>query len=387
MRERARFDARRVAEREATLQHDVIAFLTDVAQSLGEDARWLHWGMTSSDLLDTALALQMSRAGAILDADLDILLDALREQALRHRRTPMAGRTHGVLAEPITFGLKLLGSFDEFARGRERLRGALAEACVGKMSGAVGTYAHFPPEAETCALESLGLRPASFSTQVVPRDRIASLLSAVALLGCAVERLATELRHLQRSEVLEAEEPFGEGQKGSSAMPHKRNPIACERLTGLARLLRGYVGPAMEDVTLWHERDISHSSVERVVLPDSTTVLDYMLQTLVGVVKGLRVYPGRMRAHLERWGGLVFSGRVLLALTEALGDREAAYAIVQRHALAAFPDGPPFRGALAGDPEVRSALAPGALEACFDLEPALRNVDAVFERILGPGAG
>ena len=383
MRERARFDTRRIAEREAVLQHDVIAFLTEVGTTLGDDARWLHWGMTSSDLLDTALALQIRRAGEILRADLDDVLAALAEQAERHRRTVMAGRTHGVHAEPITFGLKLAGFHDEFARARERLGRALEEACVGKLSGAVGAYGHLSPEVEAKALVKLGLTPASFSSQVVPRDRIASLVSAIALVGCAVERLAVEIRHLQRSEVLEAEEPFGEGQKGSSAMPHKRNPILSERLTGMARLLRGYAAPAFEDVALWHERDISHSSVERVILPDATILLDYMLHTLASVVRGLRVHADRMRANLERWGGLVFSGRVLLALTDALGSREKAYAIVQRHALAAFPSGPPFRASLEADPEVRAALAPEALAGCFDLEPALRHVDEAFDRAIG----
>jgi adenylosuccinate lyase len=385
MRANARFDARRIAEREAVLQHDVLAFLTDVSESLGADARWLHWGMTSSDLLDTALALQLRRAGDLLLADLDALLAGLREQAERHRATAMAGRTHGVHAEPITFGLKLVGFYDEFARAKARLCGALDEACVGKLSGAVGSYGHLPPEIEARTLASLGLGAASFSSQVVPRDRLASLMASLALVGCAVERLSVEIRHLQRSEVLEAEEPFGEMQKGSSAMPHKRNPIVCERLTGMARLLRGYVHPALEDVTLWHERDISHSSVERVILPDATTLLDYMLRTLTGVVSGLRVYEERMRENLGRWGGLVFSGRVLLALTEALGSRERAYAIVQRHALAAFPSGPPFRESLAADPEVRAAISAEALAGCFDLAPALRHVDAVFARVLGEG--
>jgi adenylosuccinate lyase len=383
MRANARFDAARIAEREAVLQHDVVAFLTDVAESLGEDGRWLHWGMTSSDLLDTALALQLRRAGGILLADLDGVLDALRVQAERHRRTVMVGRTHGVHAEPITFGLKLAGFHDEFARARARLEAALEAACVGKLSGAVGTYAHLPPDVEPRALARLGIRAASFSSQVVPRDRLASLVAAVALAGCAVERFAVEIRHLQRSEVLEAEEPFGEGQKGSSAMPHKRNPILCERLSGMARLLRGYTVPAFEDVALWHERDISHSSVERVIVPDATILLDTMLHTLLGVVNGLRVHAERMRENLGRWGDLVFSGGVLLALTDALESRERAYAIVQRHALAAFPSGPPFRAALEADPEVRAALSPEVLASCFDLDAALGQVDAAFAKAMG----
>ncbi|HTR96695.1 MAG TPA: adenylosuccinate lyase [Candidatus Acidoferrales bacterium] len=386
VRARARLDGARMLAIEAEVHHDVIAFLTMLAESAGDDARHLHVGMTSSDLVDTALAAQIGEAGALLLEALAVLHRAAWALAQRHRRTPMVGRTHGVHAEPITFGLKCLVWSEELGRDAARLRAALADCAFGKVSGAVGTLAHLDPDLETRALRSLGLSPEPVANQVVQRDRHAALLCAIAVLGGTLEKIATEIRHLTRTEVREAEEPFGERQKGSSAMPHKRNPVRCERVCGLARLLRGYAQAGLEDQALWHERDISHSSVERIVLPDAFELADFMADELAGVLAGLRVRPERMRANLEAGGGLLFSQRVLLALVAAGATRDAAYAIVQRHALAAADGGAPFREALAADPEVSARLDPGRLAACFELEPFLRNVDAIFARATEPGA-
>ncbi len=383
LREHARIDAARIDELEETLRHDVIAFLTQVGETAGADARYLHLGMTSSDLVDTALALTLTRAIDLLAKELEALRETVRGMALRYKETPMVGRTHGVHAEPITFGLKILVWYEELGRARGRIARAREAVAVGKLSGAVGTLAHVSPELEEQVLGALGLKPEPAATQVVQRDRHAELLSALALLGASLERIAVEIRHLQRTEVLEAEEPFREGQKGSSAMPHKRNPVRCERVTGLARLLRANAHAALENVALWHERDISHSSVERVIVPDSFLLADFMTSEMRGVLAGLHVYPDRMLQNLGLTRGLVYSQRVLLALTTAGIAREEAYAIVQRHAMEAWKGGPDLRSRLAADPAVTRLLKREDLEACFDPKYFLRNVNQIFDRILG----
>ncbi len=380
MRARARLDPQRMRALEAETGHDVIAFLGMLAETLGDDARHLHVGMTSSDLVDTALALQIGEAGAILTAGARRLRRAAWELAQAHRRTVMVGRTHGMHAEPITFGLKCLTWSEELGRDLARLSSALSAAAVGKLSGAVGTLAHLDAAIETEVLARLGLVPEPVATQVVGRDRHAALLAAIAVLGGTLERVAVEIRHLQRSEVAEAAEPFGARQRGSSAMPHKRNPVRCERVSGLARLLRGYAQAALENQALWHERDISHSSVERVVLPDAFLVADFMVAELADVLEHLRVDAAAMRRNLEASGGLVHSQRVLLALTAAGLGRDEAYRIVQEHALAALDRGVPFRDALAADPRVSAVLDAGRLAECFALERELQSVDALFAR-------
>jgi adenylosuccinate lyase len=380
IRRRARPDAARIAEIEAVVHHDVIAFLTQVSEGLGPERAHLHKGMTSSDLLDTALALQLTRAAALIDARLERIGRRLRALAEAHRRTPAIGRTHGVHAEPIPFGAKPLIWFAEMERHQARLAAAREEVRVGKLSGAVGTFAHLPPEVEARTCAALGLRPAPVSNQIVQRDRHAFLLSVLALIGATAEKIAVEIRHLQRTEVAEAFEPFGKGQKGSSAMPHKRNPILCERITGLARLLRGYLGPAYENVALWHERDISHSSVERVILPDAFIALDYQLHLLTRVLDGLEVDPARMRENLEASRGLFFSQRALLALTEKLGSREPAYAIVQAAAQEAWGGRRPLREVLAE--RAGDRLSGAELDAIFDLGAFLAEMDPIFERVL-----
>lgn len=384
LRGRVRLDPGRMLEIEGEVRHDVIAFLTMVAETGGDDARELHVGLTSSDLVDTALALQIGEAVALLAGGLRTLRAAVWTLAERHRATPMAGRTHGVHAEPITFGVKLLGWSEELGRDQRRLAAAAAGAAVGKFSGAVGTLAHLGPEIEADALARLGLKPEPVATQVVARDRHAELLCAIAVLGGTLDRIATEIRHLQRSEVREAEEPFTAAQKGSSAMPHKRNPVRCERVSGLARLLRGYAVAGLENQPLWHERDISHSSVERVAIADAFLAADFMVDELADVVAHLQVHPERMRANLEAGGGLMFSQRVLLALAAAGLARDEAYRVVQGHALAALDGGAPFRAALAGDPRVQARLSGEALASCFELAPYLRNVDALFARAETP---
>jgi len=382
----ARPDPAGMVALEAECGHDVIAFLRLWAAAAGPDARHVHVGMTSADLTDTALALQIAEAGAVLGSTLRRLRRAAWELAQRHRHTPMVGRTHGMHAEPITFGLKCLGWSEELGRAAARLEAALRGCRVGKLSGAVGTLAHVEPELEAAVLHGLGLEVEPVASQVVARDRHAALLGAIAVLGGSLERIATEVRHLQRSEVREAGEPFGERQKGSSAMPHKRNPVRCERICGLARLLRGHALAALEDQALWHERDISHSSVERVVLPDAFLTADFMAAELGEVLAGLRVDVAAMRRNLEAGGGVVHSQRVLLALTGAGLAREVAYRIVQEHALAALDGGGSFRAALAEDPRVGAVLAPEALAACFDAAVPLRRVDAIFARAEEPGA-
>ena len=386
VRERGAFEAARIAEIERETRHDVVAFLTNLAEHVGPEARFVHQGMTSSDVLDTCLAVQLARAADLLRAGVDAVMAGLARRAREHRLTPCVGRSHGVHAEPTTFGLKLAGHYAEFARTRARLDAARAEIATCAVSGPVGTFASIDPRVEAHVAEKMGLTVEPVSTQVIPRDRHAMYFATLAVAAGAVERLAVEIRHLQRSEVREAEEYFAPGQKGSSAMPHKRNPVLSENLTGLARLVRAYAAPALEDVALWHERDISHSSVERVIAPDATTALDFALARLAGLVEGLVVHPERMRANLDALGGLVHSQRVLLALVDAGLAREAAYAIVQRHAARAWEDGADFRRALAADPEVADRLGPAALDSLFELESRFRNVDAIFARVFGGGA-
>ena len=382
VRRNARFTVARIDELETTLHHDVIAFLTAVGENLGAEKAWLHWGMTSADLTDTAQAIILQRAWRPIRNTLDAVGVRLRSLALDHRHTVMVGRTHGVHAEPSSFGFKLLGWYAELGRQHARLASAFAECATGKISGAVGTAAHLDPALEEETLRRLGLDAEPAATQVVPRDRHAALLAATANLGASLERFATEIRHLQRTEVREAEEPFGCGQKGSSAMPHKRNPVLCERITGLARLLRGNAHAAFENVALWHERDISHSSVERVILPDSLILLDYLLDQFRFVIEGLRVFPDQMRTNLALSGGLVYSQRVLLELTTALGSREDAYRVVQECAMETWEQGGSFRDRLAARPEVARALPPAKLDLLFDSAYYLRNLDRLYARTL-----
>jgi adenylosuccinate lyase len=368
---------------EAVTKHDVIAFLTWAGDKLGPEKRWLHQGMTSSDVLDTALAVQLKQASDILIADLDALLDVLKRRALEHKMTPTIGRSHGIHAEPVTFGLKLAQAYAEFARNKARLEAAREEIATCAISGAVGTFANIDPAVEEHVASELGLAPEPASTQIIPRDRHAMFFATLGVIASSIERLATEVRHLQRTEVLEAEEYFAPGQKGSSAMPHKRNPVLTENLTGLARVVRSAVTPALEDVALWHERDISHSSVERFIGPDATVTLDFALARLTQVVDKLLVYPERMRKNLDRMGGLVHSQRVLLALTQAGLSREDAYAIVQRNAMKVWDsDGAlSLLDLLKADPEVTAQIDPAALEASFDLDYHFKHVDTIFRRV------
>jgi adenylosuccinate lyase len=370
---------------EAVTKHDVIAFLTWVAEQVGPEARFMHQGMTSSDVLDTCLAVQLSRAADLLLADLNQLLAVLERRAREHRRTPTIGRSHGIHAEPVTFGLKLAYAHAEFQRARTRLQAARADVATCAISGAVGTFANVDPRVEAHVAAKLGLAVEPISTQVIPRDRHAMFFATLGVIAGSVERLATEVRHLQRTEVLEAEEYFSPGQKGSSAMPHKRNPVLTENLTGLARMVRGYVTPALENVALWHERDISHSSVERYIGPDATITLDFALARLTGVVDKLLVYPERMQANLDRMGGLVHSQRVLLALTQAGVSREDAYRLVQRNAMKVWEaDGrESLQALLTADPEVAAALSPAEIAANFDLDHHFKHVDTIFDRVFG----
>ena len=370
---------------EAVTRHDVIAFLTWVAEQVGPEARYMHQGMTSSDVLDTCLAVQLARSADLLIADLDALLIVLERRAREHRLTPTIGRSHGIHAEPVTFGLKLAQAYAEFDRCRIRLRHARAEIATCAISGAVGTFANIDPAVEAHVAAKLGLTPEPVSTQVIPRDRHAMFFATLGVIAGSVERLATEVRHLQRTEVLEAEEYFAPGQKGSSAMPHKRNPVLTENLTGLARMVRGYVTPALENVALWHERDISHSSVERYIGPDACVTLDFALARLTGVMDKLLVYPARMAANMNRMGGLIHSQRVLLALTQGGVSREDAYAIVQRNAMRVWEsDGAlSLQALLEADPAVTAVLGPEQIAANFDLGYHLKHVDTVFERVFG----
>jgi adenylosuccinate lyase len=385
IRERGDFSLARIAEIEAEVKHDVIAFTTAVAEKIGPESRWLHWGLTSNDVVDTAQSLQVKAASAILRDGLVGLAGALKRRAIEFKHTPIIGRTHGVHAEPTTFGLKLLNWYAEVERDLERFDAAAEQMRIGKLSGAVGTFGHLKPEHEEGICARLGLEPALVATQVIQRDRHAQYISTLAIVVSTLDKIATEIRHLQRTEVREAEEFFSEKQKGSSAMPHKRNPITCEQISGLARVVRANAQPAYENVALWHERDISHSSVERVIFPDSTILTDYLLNKTTVLIEKLLVYPGRMRKNLESTGGLIFSGQLLLELTEAGMSREDAYRLVQGHAMRAWAsDGElVFRELVAEDAEITGRLSAEKLAAAFDLDRQLGNVDEIFARVFG----
>jgi adenylosuccinate lyase len=380
IRDKGKVDAARVDEIERTTQHDVIAFTTAVAEHVGASARWLHFGMTSSDVIDTAHALQMQASVDLLLKDLSVLLRVVRDRADEHRRTPMIGRTHGVHAEPMTFGLKLALWFTELVRDYDRLVRAREAISVGKLSGAVGTYAHLDPSIEQAVCDALGLTPAPVASQVIQRDRHAELLSTLAITAASLEKFAVEVRGLQKTEIGEVAEPFAKGQKGSSAMPHKRNPIGCEQITGLARLVRGNAMAALENVALWHERDISHSSVERVIVPDSFCALDHMVRRFTRIVRDLVVYSDRMRDNLERSRGVVFSGTVLLELASKGVSREDAYVMVQRNAMRSHDEVLDFKSLLLGDAEVMAVLSNDDISQAFDLDVQLRHVDAIMDR-------
>lgn len=380
---RGKWDIARIDEIERETKHDVIAFLTNLAEHVGPEARFVHQGMTSSDVLDTCLAVQMKEASDLLLADLDALLAALKRRALEHKYTPSIGRSHGIHAEPVTFGLKLAGHYAAFARGRERLLRAREEIATCAISGAVGTFANIDPRVEEHVAAKLGLTVEPMSTQVIPRDRHAMFFATLAVIAASIDNLATEVRHLQRSEVREAEEYFSPGQKGSSAMPHKRNPVLSENLSGLSRLVRSHVVPALENVTLWHERDISHSSVERVIAPDATIALDFALSRLTGMIDKLLVYPEGMRRNLDMLGGLHNSQRVLLALTQAGMSREDAYRAVQRNAMPVWLEGKDFRTLLKADAEVMRCLTEDQIDGAFDLDYHTKHVDTIFARVFG----
>jgi len=382
---KGKFDVARIDEIEREVKHDVIAFLTNVAENVGEESRFMHQGMTSSDVLDTCLAVQLARASDIFLDDIDALLAAIKKRAYEHKFTPTIGRSHGIHGEPVTFGLKLAQAYAEFERNRERLVAARKEIATCAISGAVGTFANIDPKVEEHVAEKLGLTVEPISTQVIPRDRHAQFFATLGVIASSVERLAVEIRHLQRTEVLEAEEYFSPGQKGSSAMPHKRNPILTENLTGLARMVRSYALPAMENVALWHERDISHSSVERMIGPDATITLDFSLVRLTGVIDKLLIYPERMQKNLDRMGGLVHSQRVLLALTQAGISREDSYRIVQRNAMKVWEsDGEiALLDLLKADPDVSAKLSDAELEERFNLDYHFKHVDTIFARVFG----
>jgi adenylosuccinate lyase len=381
IRERGRFDLARIDEIEKVTQHDLIAFTTNVGEYVGPSARWLHFGLTSSDVVDTAQAIQMRDACDLILEDIESLQVGIRRRAEEHRHTPMIGRTHGVHAEPMTFGLKLALWYAEMQRNQERVRRARATVAVGKISGAVGTFAHLDPEIEAAICRRLGLEPAPISSQIIQRDRHAELLTTLAIVAASLEKFALEIRGLQKTEIGEVEEPFAKGQKGSSAMPHKRNPVGCEQIVGLARLVRANAGAALENVALWHERDISHSSVERVILPDSFLALDHMLRRFARIVDGLVVYPERMRENLARSRGVVFSGGILLELARRGVSRERSYELVQRNAMRSFHEQRDFKALLLADPEVTAILPAAEIEKAFDLDVQLRNVDRVFGRV------
>ncbi|MFH1373483.1 MAG: adenylosuccinate lyase [bacterium] len=380
---KAAFDINRINEVEAEVNHDVIAFLTSVAESVGEEAKYLHYGMTSYDVLDTALALRLKRAGRILDKKMDAVLKVVRSLALKHKMVPCIGRTHGVLAEPMTVGLKFALWYTELTRGRQRVSRAFEEVAVGKISGAVGNFANLDPKIETAVCRRLGLKAAEVSTQVVQRDRHAHMITSLALLASSMEKFATEIRNLQRTEISEMAEGFTKGQKGSSAMPHKKNPITAERITGIARLLRGYAVTAMENIALWHERDIAHSSVERVIIPDAVIIVDYGLHKFHELLKGLVINKKRMLENIDYGGGLVFSQRLLLKLVDPLGSREKAYRLVQKHGLIAAEGKGNFRQLVLRDREILKHLSESEIESCFDLGYYTRNVGAIFKRVFG----
>ncbi len=381
--EKGSFDPTRIDEIERTTKHDVIAFLTNVAEYVGDDARFLHQGMTSSDVLDTCLSVQLTRATDILLADMDILLAAIKHRAFETKDFVTVGRSHGIHAEPLTFGLKLAGYYAEFTRCKERLIAARKEIATCAISGAVGTFANIDPYVEQYVAKKLGLEIEPVSTQVIPRDRHAMYFATLGVIASSMERLATEVRHLQRTEVLEAEEFFSAGQKGSSAMPHKRNPVLSENVTGLTRLVRGYVTPALENVALWHERDISHSSVERMIAPDATVTMDFALTRLAGLIDKLVIYPERMKQNMDKLGGLVFSQRVLLALTQAGVSREDSYRFVQRNAMKVWEQSKDFLTELCADKEVTDRLSPDVLKSLFDPSYHTKHVDTIFKRVFG----
>ncbi len=385
IKERAGFDLKRIDEIEATVKHDVIAFLTSVAEHVGEDSRYIHRGLTSSDILDTALALVLREASGIIITDIEAVLDVLKGQALRYKDTPCMGRSHGVHAEPMTFGLKFALWYEDMKRNLDRMKRAREVVSYGKLSGAVGTFSNIPPEIEERVLSRLGLKAEPVATQVVQRDRHAEYMLTLSLIAASVEKIAVEIRHLQRTEVREAEEPFTKGQKGSSAMPHKRNPVGCENLSGLARVVRANAMAALENVALWHERDISHSSVERVIIPDSSILVDYMLNRLRGILEGLHVYPERMLRNMQLSYGLYNSQRVLLALTEKGLTREEAYALVQRNAMKSWEDERDFLSVLKEDSEVTRYLSVSELEEIFEPAYYLRNIDFIYSRVFGEG--
>ena len=381
IRKKARFTVERIEEIEAVTRHDVIAFVSCVAEYVGEDARFIHMGMTSSDVLDTALALQLKESGELIITGIRALMDVLKRRAFEFKHTPAMGRSHGIHAEPISFGLKFALWYAEMARNLKRMEDAVETVSYGKISGAVGTFANIPPEVEEYACRMLGLKPAPISTQIIQRDRHAQFFSTIAVVGSTLEKIATEIRHLQKTEVLEAMEPFGKGQKGSSAMPHKKNPILSENITGLARLLRGYCLSSLENVALWHERDISHSSVERVIAPDATIVLDFALARLAGVIGGLVVYPENMQRNIDLTRGLWHSQGVLLALVDRGIARDTAYQWVQRNALKVWENKGDFKSLLLGDEDIVRTLGADSIENLFDLSHHLRYVDHIFERV------
>ncbi|HEY7166602.1 MAG TPA: adenylosuccinate lyase [Candidatus Binatia bacterium] len=381
IRKNARFDVARIREIEAEVKHEIIAFLSSVAESIGDDARYLHVGMTSSDVMDTALAIQFKEASAVLSADVQALMKVLRDQAFKYKSTVMIGRTHGVHAEPMTFGLKFALWYQEMERNLSRLEKATDDIAVGKISGAVGTFAQISPKVEAYVCKKAGLKPALVSNQIIQRDRHAFYFTTLAVIASSLDKFAVEVRHLQRTEVQEAEEPFTAGQKGSSAMPHKRNPILSENVSGLARLMRSYAVAALENVALWHERDISHSSAERVIAPDATIALDFMLRRMTYVLGNLCVYPENMKRNLEKSGGAVFSEKVLLALVDKGVLRDDAYRMVQRHALTVGRNGGDLKQELANDPEIRRYISAKDLEAIWGVEHHLKNVDMIFRRV------
>jgi adenylosuccinate lyase len=383
IRARAKFDVARIDEIEKVVKHDVIAFLTSVADHIGDDSRFLHVGMTSSDVLDTSLAMLLRESGLMIIEGMHRLMEALKKKAVAHKDTAMIGRSHGIHAEPVTFGIKMALWYDEMRRNMRRMEAALETVSYGKISGAVGTFANIDPRVEEYVCTKAGLKPAPCSTQIIQRDRHAEFFSTLAIIASSIEKFAVEIRHLQRTEVLEAEEFFSKGQKGSSAMPHKRNPVLSENLSGLARLIRGYSVSALENIPLWHERDISHSSVERVIAPDATILMDFMLHRCTGLIENLVVYPENMMRNLNLMRGLVFSQRVLLELARKGASRENAYALVQRNAMKVWEQGKDFREELQADPEVGAFLSGAEIDAAFDLSYHFKHVDTIFTRVFG----
>ena len=382
---KAKFDVKRILEIEEIVKHDVIAFTTSVSESIGDLSQYFHYGLTSSDVVDTSLCYLTRISLSLIMDEVDVLLSVLKDKSFEHKKTIMVGRTHGVHAEPITLGLKFALYYDEMKRNKERLKEASEVISVGKLSGAVGTYAHLSPEVEKRTLELLGLKSENISTQVIQRDRFAQVIFAIAITGATLEKIATEIRHLQKTEVREVEEPFSKGQKGSSAMPHKRNPVGCENITGLARLLRGYLIPSLENIPLWHERDISHSSVERVIIPDATTVLHYILRRMKNILSGLIVYPKNMERNLNKTNGLLYSQKVLLALTKSGMSREDAYSIVQNSAMKCWEEERDFLEILWENPQIREKFTKERLKGLFNPEDYLKEIDTIYKRVFEDG--